>query len=392
MNVCFVGQNIHFLPSASGSCVLPREVIRCLCSDMDISLFTINDEDTYNREVREEVDERFKPYLKRLKSIERIRMKKSSGLTQRAKCLRELCNQIRAKEVNIIHLFELPQYMLPLVYRVAKDIGAKVVYHVFMPMSKIIEPIKAAFLERFADGVIFSTPYVSRSILTRLKKKKITEIIPPPVDTSTYRPIINKMPSLRGSDFTLFYIGPLDPKRFPTKLMVNVISRLVTALNVKLLLAVAPRYKDDLQRILLLKKFINKRGIENNVEILYRRLSYEEKRFLYGSVDAVIFPFLKSYRGVVDPPLTLIEAMACGGLIVATSVLSIPWIIKDGYNGFICPDHAQMHDVIRGALMLTDMRKSLIRNRAVETIQKRFSSTVIRSQILSFYNKIITTR
>jgi glycosyltransferase involved in cell wall biosynthesis len=368
---------------------LPRELIKSLYNDIDISLITIDDQDTYKRKLYEGPDERLKTYLSHLKTIETILVTKDNRLIQVAEYFKKLRAQIRNEGFDVIHIFELPPYLLPLIYRMAKDTGTRVVYHTYMPTNRVLSTVKAVFLERFADGIIASSPYVLYYSLKNLGGRKMIQVIPPPVDTFTYRPMIDKLPFEIGSDFALLYIGPLDFERFPLNHMINLISNLTHSLDIKLIVALAPRYRDDWQRIQLLRKMAIKRHVERNVELLYRRLSYREKIRLYSNVDAVIFPFLKSYKGAVDPPMTLLEAMACGGLAIATDAGSFPWVIKDGHNGFICPNCTQLSDFVKRALKMSEANKSLIRNRATKTIREYFSSSIVRNQILSFYDKVM---
>ena len=387
MRICFIGHNIHFLSSASGSAVLPRETIKCVYKNTEISLITTEDYDTLNRRLYEEPLKEFQPILRRFNSVHRV-IRKSSLPLYSITSYSELSKFVKSLHVDILHLFELYPLSLPLIYKLAHRIGAKVIYHAYMPVNNIIGKVRTFFLKRFTDGIIVSSPHVLRSFVD-LKRVKLMRIIPPPIDTNVYRPTGH----VASNEHVMLYIGPLDTRRFPINLMIKLVKHLQHNIpELKLTVVVAPRFRDDLLKLNLLLRMAFREGIERNLQIIYTRLSTEEKVSLYSNADIILFPFSKSYKGAVDPPLTLLEAMACGGLIVATNVLSIPWIIRNRYNGFICPDHAQMFSTIKEVLMLTDMRKSLIRNRAVETIQKRFSSAVIRNQILSFYNKVITAR
>ena len=51
--------------------------------------------------------------------------------------------------------------------------------------------------------------------------------------------------------------------------------------------------------------------------------------------DIVLFPFTTSVRDVVDPPITMLEAMSCARIIAASKTLSIFSIIKNEFNGFL---------------------------------------------------------
>jgi len=203
-----------------------------------------------------------------------------------------------------------------------------------------------------------------------------------------YKPVSRRR-SLFEDGFTLLYMGPLEPERFPMKSVIDMIWHL-TKIDVKLIVVVAPRYKNDIQRIRLLKKIADTKGIGKKVHVIYGRIPLKEKVSLFGNVDAVIFPFLKSYKGAIDPPITLLEAMSCGGFVIAANALSIPWVIKGRYNGLLCSGITQLTDKINEAVKMSVISKSKIRENAVGTIKKYFSTSVVRERLLSFYEQILS--
>ena len=84
------------------------------------------------------------------------------------------------------------------------------------------------------------------------------------------------------------------------------------------------------------KNLLNK----ENITLRQGILTEMEKAMLYNTADAFILPFdtkLKSYKHVfvIDPPITMLEAMSCGVPVIAPDAFSIPKIIKKGYNGYV---------------------------------------------------------
>jgi len=159
--------------------------------------------------------------------------------------------------------------------------------------------------------------------------------------------------------------------------------------DLKLTTVVAPRFRDDLLKLNLLLRMAFKEGIERNLQIIYRRLSTKEKVSLYSNADVILFPFSKSYKGAVDPPLTLLEAMSCGGIVVASKVLSIPWVVRDGYNGFLYTSSIGLSKNIEQVFNMSSTRKNVLRRNAIRTIRDRFSISKISKQLLSFYEEIL---
>lgn len=82
-------------------------------------------------------------------------------------------------------------------------------------------------------------------------------------------------------------------------------------------------------------------------------------------------------------PMSLLEAMACGCAIVTVSASMMPEIIKNGVNGFITNDKAEMKDYINRIMNDDELRNSL-GNNARQTILEQFSET----KFISEWNKI----
>jgi glycosyltransferase involved in cell wall biosynthesis len=384
MHVCFIGNNIHFLSSASGSAVLPREFIKSIYRDVEVSLITTEDNSTFKRRLREEPLKEFQPVLRYLNPIYRVRWSSASPL-HALTSYKEISRFMKNSHADIIHIFDTPFSTLPLIRKLIGNTKAKVVYHAYMPLPETIGKVKALFLEKVADGIIASSPFILR-FFDNAHRKRLVQVIPPPVDINIYKP--NDRESKGGH--TILYIGPLEGKRFPANLMVQLIKHLRALFpDLKLNMAIAPRFKDDQSMLSLIQKMAYKESIQENLRITYRRLLIEEKVSLYSNADVIVFPFTKSYKGVTDPPLTLLEAMSCGGLVVATKVLSIPWIIRDGYNGLLCSDITQLAKKIKEAFEIDDIYKKSLRNNAIKTIKMKFSHFKVREQILSFYKEIL---
>jgi glycosyltransferase involved in cell wall biosynthesis len=51
------------------------------------------------------------------------------------------------------------------------------------------------------------------------------------------------------------------------------------------------------------------------------------------AADAVLLPF--AHPESVEPPLTLLEALACGATIIVTSQANRSAVVRDGHNGYL---------------------------------------------------------
>ena len=108
---------------------------------------------------------------------------------------------------------------------------------------------------------------------------------------------------------------------------------------------------------------------------------------LYNSSDVMLGPFLKP--SAVDPPITLLEAMSCGKIMIASNVQSMPYIIKDGENGFLLHDVTvdNLYTFLRKVINHHDRLKSLEEN-ARKTIVQNFGTQDVLDRLLELYKRI----
>jgi glycosyltransferase involved in cell wall biosynthesis len=107
-----------------------------------------------------------------------------------------------------------------------------------------------------------------------------------------------------------------------------------------------------------IKDYCNSAGLEKNVRI-YGRVSENELYELYTSSDIFVFPSLREGFGMV-----LIEAMHYGLPIVTTDAGAIPYLVKNGINGFLVPagDAEQLAQATRKLIESSDLRRQISEN------------------------------
>ena len=85
-----------------------------------------------------------------------------------------------------------------------------------------------------------------------------------------------------------------------------------------------------------LEEYASRKGLQTVVTFL-GNISHEELPLYYNMADVVVLP--SDMEGV---PMALLEAMACGTPVIASSVGGIPSIINNGKNGILLNDVTSM--------------------------------------------------
>ncbi len=109
---------------------------------------------------------------------------------------------------------------------------------------------------------------------------------------------------------------------------------------------------------------------------------------LMSNIDVLVVPF-RSTKGISDVPIVVLEAMALGKPIVASSLEGIKEAIKDGENGVIV-NSSIPQEFARSIISILDdpeLRENLRRN-AVMSV-KKFSFSQISLQLIDLYTKLL---
>jgi len=207
----------------------------------------------------------------------------------------------------------------------------------------------------------------------------------PPINTDLYKPQdktkARRYFNLPEDKFILLYMGNLSEVRFSPDFISN--NKFLRERNN--LLVIAANHIDSYWRdnhLLHKENIVLRKGI----------LAEKEKAILYDAADVFILPFdakLQSYKHVfvIDPPITMLEAMSCGVPVIAPNVFSIPKIIKDGYNGYVTPlgDFERINNI--SFLSKEEIEEAGINAR--ETILNAFSYEKVAFKMKEVYEEVL---
>jgi len=277
---------------------------------------------------------------------------------------------------------------------------AKIFKHIVTPSIGIRSVLATktcyAIINRLENRLVkcFSSEFVARSYFINGNR-----IIPPSIDTSVFvnsdnirakklneflevSPIKYGLDNLKhNSDTLILYSGPLTEDRFPYK-------KVLTALNgtrSKMLIIGRPTNNGaEAERIEEIISYSRRLNVESKMAVALKLLNEEEKVSLLNLSDVIIQPFTKATQEyvAVDPPIFLLEAMACGKPVITSRAYSFQSFIKNGYNGYTIDwDNS---DELKEALL--GCQNAELGMNARQTVLQQFSHDSVSQKLKKLYN------
>jgi glycosyltransferase involved in cell wall biosynthesis len=367
-HICFVGSDIC-PPWNEGRKVVSRNIINSLKKYTDLDISVISDSG---------IDVAKMGGIEYVSTTRLSRYGRGNDLPLYIDMVKRIRSIDEQNKIDILHLFNTNIHVFSFY---GKMTGKKVFAHFFGdPHYNIFKRIRTP---KIVDE------YVTTSIKTDwFNDLGITSFqsVNPPIDTCVFnkkdKTIARKYFNLPEDKFILLYMGNLGEVRFSPDFLREV-SFLKEPGN--LLLVFANNVDEYWQN--------NSAIHDSNVMFRKEVLSEEQKALLYSAADAFILPFNKamlSYKHVfvIDPPITMLEAMSCGVPVIVPDAFSIPNIIEDKYNGYLTPlgDFKMVDDILH---QLSEKIDDGIAVNARNTILKDFSCEVTALQMEQIYGDVL---
>jgi glycosyltransferase involved in cell wall biosynthesis len=208
------------------------------------------------------------------------------------------------------------------------------------------------------------------------------KIIPNSVNTEVFQPLPNPKNEIKK----ILYLGTLIRKKGLLELP-YIFNKVVEKYsNVELVMIGAD--SSDIKTgshstYELMKPFLSEKALKKQKYL--GKVPYSQVKNYIASADVIVYPSLAEAL-----PVTWLEAMAMGKIVVASNIGWAREIITNGEDGFI--EHPKNHDEF--AKFIIDVLKNDIDNihiskEAIYKVENNFSNDVVAKQNLEFYQKVI---
>lgn len=213
--------------------------------------------------------------------------------------------------------------------------------------------------------------------------------VPYPVNTDMFKPLnakrnLREKHGLPSDQPVVAYVGSLHPARGVSVLIRsfrNVSFRFPRAL----LYISHPHHKGEEAYETHLHELKQNLKLQKSVLIMGPSAHIED---VYNLADIIVLPFQRPYW--VDPPLVLLEAMASGAAVVATSAGAINEVVKNHENAVftkVGDPRILAKTIIE--LIENPSERHKIGQKARETIVQNYSYKVVGNRLLKIYDFIL---
>lgn len=260
---------------------------------------------------------------------------------------------LNEQPADVVHLIGLPLVLVPLLRRRIR----RVVVHITMVQHAYlghIDQLRATLgwrlFDRWIDAYACTSQPVYEALVRQGYPQHKLHVVPPPLDMQCFRPM-NRADARRwlgvgDNEFVVVYIGTVSPLRFPAREVVAALQEAKTAIPLLRLEIIAPLGTHS-YNLTWAREHVDK-ALASDVSlarIQLRDLDETQKAMLYNAADVLLLPFQAPVA--VEPPLTLLEAMACQTCVLVYPHANRSAVVVNGHNGITVTGSTHLADALQ---------------------------------------------
>jgi glycosyltransferase involved in cell wall biosynthesis len=281
----------------------------------------------------------------------------------------------------------------PFVYgalrRVAAASGARTIVHVHLEYPK--DSLAWAF-GRPPDAIFVCAAYLKNQVIDALpaQRRSVTTVtvLPNAVDLTRFSPgsrrAARQKIGLPQEGAVISMVANLAPHKGQLTALHALATLHHTGVKARLMLI--GECRDTASDFpLILRDLIQKLGVQPYVSVLGAR---DDVPDLLRASDFLLLP--STNEGL---PLSILEAQACGAIVLAAPTAGIPEIVQDAVTGYlIAANDADAYAKRISSLLQDSHLSESIRTRAMESVTKGFGIESYKSRLLAAYADLANSR
>jgi glycosyltransferase involved in cell wall biosynthesis len=270
-----------------------------------------------------------------------------------------------------LHLIGAPLALAPLVRGVARTTVVHVVLNARDTGLSTVDRVRAALGWRLFDRWVDAYACTSEAVREALERdgwnagKLLT--LEPPVDTGVFHRAAARRPAA-DSALRVVYVGNIAAERFPARAIVEALGAVARQTGLRIALDVHAPVAFRPDNAEWAAAVPDSGDVQLNVGL--EDLTEERKVAVYSGADVMLYPYLRPVA--VEPPLTLLEAMACEAVPVAAPPANRSGVVADGRNGLTFEGPEELAAALVRFASLGDGERAALGRAARQTIEARF--------------------
>jgi glycosyltransferase involved in cell wall biosynthesis len=279
--------------------------------------------------------------------------------------------------VGVAHIVGLPLALAPAI----RARGPRVIAHVTIAehvYASRVDRLRAAagwrVFDRWIDAYAASSPSVREALARQGVDERKLHLVPPPLALATFKPVDRAAAraalGIAPSTFAVVYMGTVSPLRFPAELVMRAFAEAAArSADLRLDIFAPVRTHEYNLEFAAGHLAAAAKGSASPVHIHLEDLAETRKAEVFSAADLVILPFAAAVA--VEPPLTLLEAMACGAVVAVSPAANRSRLVRAGETGLTFADAPGLAGCIAEAAGMGEPARRALGLRARDEVTAR---------------------
>lgn len=300
---------------------------------------------------------------------------------------------VQQHQVEVAHLVNVPLALAPIL----QSQGVKVVSHVVLTRQMYQGKVERArailgwrLFDQWVTAYACNCEQIRKSLTAQGYPQEKLHLVPPPTDTTLFKPMdraaARRQLGLPEDAFIVAYIGTISPLRFPAGEIVQALQKAAPQIpNLRLeIFAPVATHGYNIEWA----KEHTRHAEESSLPLTthLRDLSEPEKVVVYNAADVVLLPFTAPVA--VEPPLTMLEAMACQAIVAAAPFANRSAIAKNHVNGMTYETADQLAERLVSVAQLGRIERARMAYQARQDMLQHYSFAAAAEATRHLWGKI----